>query len=111
MIFYSVVVLYDMDFNPQNDRQAEDRAHRKWHIIYHPTLFLQWLFVGVGQTQDVTVYKFVTDQSVEENILSMAEIKLRLDRSVSGVGEDQVEENDQDQKETVHSLLKAVLLS
>lgn len=41
----------------------------------------------------------------------MAEIKLRLDRSVSGVGEDQVEENDQDQKETVHSLLKAVLLS
>ncbi|CDS10310.1 hypothetical protein LRAMOSA02986 [Lichtheimia ramosa] len=89
----NVVVLYDMDFNPQNDRQAEDRAHR------------------VGQTQDVTVYKFVTDQSVEENILSMAEIKLRLDRSVSGVGEDQVEENDQDQKETVHSLLKAVLLS
>lgn len=42
----------------------------------------------------------------------MAELKLRLDRSVSGVGEEgQVEENDQDQKETVHSLLKAVLLS
>ncbi|KAI7877169.1 SNF2 family DNA-dependent ATPase [Lichtheimia hyalospora FSU 10163] len=92
----NVVVLYDMDFNPQNDRQAEDRAHR------------------VGQTQDVTVYKFVTDQTVEENILSMAEIKLRLDRSVSGLGEEgeQVEENDQgDQTETVHSLLKAVLLS
>lgn len=25
----SVVVLHDMDFNPQNDRQAEDRAHRE----------------------------------------------------------------------------------
>jgi SNF2 family DNA or RNA helicase len=22
------VIIYDMDFNPQNDKQAEDRAHR-----------------------------------------------------------------------------------
>lgn len=26
----NVVILYDLDFNPQNDRQAEDRAHRKF---------------------------------------------------------------------------------
>jgi hypothetical protein len=31
---YSVVVLYDLDFNPQNDRQAEDRAHRKFPLIH-----------------------------------------------------------------------------
>jgi SWI/SNF-related matrix-associated actin-dependent regulator 1 of chromatin subfamily A len=28
----SIVVLYDPDFNPHNDRQAEDRAHRKYQI-------------------------------------------------------------------------------
>ena len=83
-----------MDFNPQNDRQAEDRAHR------------------VGQTRDVTVYKLVADNSVEEHILSMADIKLRLDRSVSGLGEVDGDENDvQAEKENVHSLLKTVLLS
>lgn len=32
IMLYSVVVLHDMDFNPQNDRQAEDRAHREWHF-------------------------------------------------------------------------------
>ncbi|KAI8144965.1 SNF2 family N-terminal domain-containing protein [Fennellomyces sp. T-0311] len=88
------VILYDIDFNPQNDRQAEDRAHR------------------VGQTRDVTVYKLVADNSVEEHILSMANIKLRLDRSVSGLGEDVQDEADaQVEKENVHSLLKTVLLS
>ncbi|KAI9315776.1 hypothetical protein BX666DRAFT_347644 [Dichotomocladium elegans] len=33
----NVVVLYDLDFNPQNDRQAEDRAHRK---VFQPLLLL-----------------------------------------------------------------------
>lgn len=33
----NVVIMYDQDFNPQNDKQAEDRAHR--------TFFLPPLFV------------------------------------------------------------------
>ncbi|KAI9491570.1 SNF2 family N-terminal domain-containing protein [Zychaea mexicana] len=90
----NIVVLYDTDFNPQNDRQAEDRAHR------------------VGQTRDVTVYKMVAENSVEEHILRMADIKLRLDRSVSGLGEDtEGEADEQVEKKNVHSLLKTVLLS
>ncbi|KAI7856223.1 SNF2 family N-terminal domain-containing protein [Circinella umbellata] len=87
------VILYDTDFNPQNDRQAEDRAHR------------------VGQTQDVTVYKLVADNSVEEHILSMANIKLRLDRSVSGLGEENQQSEDQEvDEENAKSLLRTVLL-
>lgn len=67
---------------------------------------------GVGQTQDVTVIKLIADKSIEEHILSMAEIKLRLDRSVSGLKEGQEEsEDDEEQKEKVQSLLKTVLLS
>lgn len=62
----SVVVMYDLDFNPHNDKQAEDRAHR------------------VGQTQDVTVYKLISNHTIEQQILAMADIRLRLDSSVSG---------------------------
>ncbi|RKP05494.1 SNF2 family N-terminal domain-containing protein [Thamnocephalis sphaerospora] len=43
----SIVVLYDPDFNPHNDRQAEDRAHR------------------VGQTRDVTVLKLIAEGTIE----------------------------------------------
>ncbi|KAI9292929.1 hypothetical protein K502DRAFT_294557 [Neoconidiobolus thromboides FSU 785] len=41
------VILHDLDHNPQNDRQAEARAHR------------------VGQTKDVTVYKLITLNTIE----------------------------------------------
>ncbi|ORE14519.1 helicase of the snf2 rad54 family [Rhizopus microsporus] len=61
----NVVILYDLDFNPQNDKQAEDRAHR------------------VGQTKDVTVIKLICKNSIEEYILKMADIKLRLDKTIS----------------------------
>ncbi|RKP25490.1 SNF2 family N-terminal domain-containing protein [Syncephalis pseudoplumigaleata] len=43
----NVVILYDPDFNPHNDRQAEDRAHR------------------VGQTKDVLVYGLISRESIE----------------------------------------------
>ncbi|KAI8822380.1 SNF2 family N-terminal domain-containing protein [Fimicolochytrium jonesii] len=60
----NVVIIYDMDFNPHNDAQAEDRAHR------------------VGQTRDVTVYKLVLDNSIEQHILKNAQTKLKLDERV-----------------------------
>jgi len=48
LIAASVVIIYDIDFNPWNDKQAEDRCHR------------------VGQTQKVEVYRFISGGSVEE---------------------------------------------
>jgi len=51
------VILYDSDWNPQADLQAQDRAHR------------------IGQTKPVTVFRFVTDGSIEEKIIERAEVR------------------------------------
>ncbi|KAJ8782410.1 hypothetical protein J1605_010118 [Eschrichtius robustus] len=59
-----VVILYDSDWNPQVDLQAMDRAHR------------------IGQTKTVRVFRFITDNTVEERIVERAEMKLRLDSIV-----------------------------
>lgn len=53
------VILHDIDFNPQIDRQAEDRAHR------------------IGQTRPVTIHRLVTDASVDENVYNIALRKKR----------------------------------
>lgn len=58
------VILYDSDWNPQVDLQAQDRAHR------------------IGQTKPVSVYRFVTEHAIEEKIVERAEAKLRLDAIV-----------------------------
>jgi len=60
----NVVVLFDSDFNPQMDLQAQDRAHR------------------IGQKKPVQVYRLITEGTVEEIILERAERKLRLDAIV-----------------------------
>ena len=59
-----VVVLYDSDWNPQADLQAMDRAHR------------------IGQTKQVVVFRFVTENAIEEKVLERAAQKLRLDQLV-----------------------------
>ena len=59
------VILYDSDWNPQVDLQAMARVHR------------------IGQTKLVHVYRFVTENTVEERILLRAEKKLYLDKMVN----------------------------
>ncbi|XP_056312442.1 SWI/SNF-related matrix-associated actin-dependent regulator of chromatin subfamily A member 5 [Danio aesculapii] len=59
-----VVIIYDSDWNPQVDLQAMDRAHR------------------IGQKKQVRVFRFITDNTVEERIVERAEMKLRLDSIV-----------------------------
>ncbi|KAK9759055.1 SNF2-related domain [Popillia japonica] len=59
-----VVIIYDSDWNPQMDLQAMDRAHR------------------IGQKKQVRVYRFITENTVEEKIVERAEVKLRLDKLV-----------------------------
>jgi chromatin-remodeling ATPase INO80 len=51
------VIFYDSDWNPTQDQQAMDRAHR------------------LGQTKPVTVYRLITRGTVEEKILLRARQK------------------------------------
>jgi SWI/SNF-related matrix-associated actin-dependent regulator of chromatin subfamily A member 5 len=60
----NTVIIYDSDWNPQVDIQAMDRAHR------------------IGQTKVVTVYRFITEGSVEEKIAERAAKKLKMDHLV-----------------------------
>ncbi|KAF9256740.1 hypothetical protein L218DRAFT_1081215 [Marasmius fiardii PR-910] len=63
------VIFYDSDFNPQMDRQCEDRAHR------------------IGQIRDVHIYRFVSQHTVEEAMLRKANQKRSLDDIVIQKGE------------------------
>lgn len=60
------VVIFDSSFNPQDDIQAENRAHR------------------VGQVREVEVIRLVTKGTVEEQIHALGETKLALDDRVAG---------------------------
>eukprot|EP00929_Paragymnodinium_shiwhaense_P003313 TRINITY_DN10377_c0_g1_i1.p1 TRINITY_DN10377_c0_g1~~TRINITY_DN10377_c0_g1_i1.p1 ORF type:complete len:1081 (-),score=215.82 TRINITY_DN10377_c0_g1_i1:53-3295(-) len=62
----NVVVMLDLDFNPHNMRQAEDRAHR------------------IGQGRDVTVYYLVCRGTVEEMVLKRILKKMHLDVHFGG---------------------------
>nr|VWO95022.1 Uncharacterized protein [Ganoderma boninense] len=62
----SVVIMFDQDFNPHNDKQAQDRAYR------------------IGQKRDVDVVKLITKGSIEEDMLSLGQMKLALDEAVAG---------------------------
>lgn len=51
------VIFYDHDWNPSNDAQAMDRAHR------------------LGQTRQVTVYRLITRGTIDERIVQLARVK------------------------------------
>ncbi|XP_048586303.1 chromatin-remodeling ATPase INO80 isoform X2 [Nematostella vectensis] len=62
------VIFYDSDWNPTVDEQAMDRAHR------------------LGQTKQVTVYRLVTKNTIEERILQRAREKSEIQKMVISGG-------------------------
>lgn len=58
------VILFDSDWNPQQDLQAIDRAHR------------------IGQKRPVVVFRLATKGTVEEDLLMSADAKRRLEKLV-----------------------------
>lgn len=58
------VIIYDSDWNPQNDIQAQSRCHR------------------IGQTMDVNVYRLVTRGTYEDEMFKRASKKLGLDTAI-----------------------------
>lgn len=73
-------MLFDSDWNPQADLQAMDRAHR------------------IGQTKQVYVFRFITQDAVEERILERATQKLKLDQLV--IQEGRAEQGKKRKRET-----------
>ena len=63
------VIFYDSDWNPSMDKQCQDRCHR------------------IGQTQDVHIYRLVSEYTIESNILRKANQKRMLDDVVIQEGD------------------------
>ncbi|KFY06624.1 hypothetical protein V492_07895 [Pseudogymnoascus sp. VKM F-4246] len=62
------VIIYDSDWNPHQDLQAQDRAHR------------------IGQKNEVRILRLISSNSVEEKILERAKYKLDMDGKVIQAG-------------------------
>lgn len=86
------VILFDSDWNPQQDLQAMDRAHR------------------IGQTRNVIVYRFATRNTIEQKLLESAEAKRRLEKLVirkGGVRKDRGQQIEKEQEvEELQKLLR-----
>lgn len=83
LVSADTVIIFDSDWNPMMDLQAQDRAHR------------------IGQKKIVSVFRLITNSPVEEKILSRASEKLNMSELVVEAGkfgengpvkEDQAEE-------------------
>lgn len=58
------VIIFDSDWNPQVDLQAQDRCHR------------------IGQTRPVVVYRLITAGTIDQRIVDIATGKRRLEKLV-----------------------------
>jgi Superfamily II DNA/RNA helicases, SNF2 family len=85
------VVIFDSSFNPQEDVQAENRAHR------------------VGQTREVEVFRFVTRDTIEEQIYALGQTKLALDHAVAGDDEASGKKGEEAGMKAVESMVLANL--
>lgn len=86
LIAATEIVIFDSDWNPQNDLQATARAHR------------------IGQKREVSVYRLITAHSYESEMFELSSKKLGLEKAVfagggfkageeeeRGLGKDEVE--------------------
>lgn len=76
-----VCILHDLDFNPFNDLQAEDRCHR------------------IGQKKPVTIIKMVTQGTVDEDIYSIQERKARMNEAIMEEGGKKNNKNSKENEE------------
>jgi len=83
------VIIFDSDWNPHQDLQAQDRAHR------------------IGQTKEVRVIRLVTSNSVEETILSRANYKLDMDGKIIQAGRFDNKSTNAEREAMLRALLEA----
>ncbi|KAI4364388.1 hypothetical protein MLD38_020485 [Melastoma candidum] len=82
------VIIFDSDWNPQMDQQAEDRAHR------------------IGQKKEVRVFVLVSVGSIEEVILERAKQKMGIDAKVIQAGLFNTTSTARDRKEMLEEIMR-----
>ncbi|OWB63225.1 hypothetical protein B5S29_g4187 [[Candida] boidinii] len=83
------VIIFDTDWNPHQDLQAQDRAHR------------------IGQKNEVRILRLITDDSVEEIVLERAHQKLDIDGKVIQAGKFDNKSSAEEQEAFLKRLLEA----
>lgn len=81
------VIIFDSDWNPQQDLQAQDRAHR------------------IGQKNEVRVLRLMTVNSVEEKIVAAAKYKLNVDSKVIQAGMFDAKSTGQERRQYLQTIL------
>lgn len=82
------VIIYDSDWNPHQDLQAQDRAHR------------------IGQKNEVRILRLISSNSVEERILERARFKLDMDGKVIQAGRFDNKSSETDRDAMLRTLLE-----
>jgi ATP-dependent helicase STH1/SNF2 len=83
------VIIYDSDWNPHQDQQAQDRAHR------------------IGQKNEVRILRLISSRSVEEKILERAKFKLDMDGKVIQAGKFDNKSTNEERENLLRTLLDA----
>lgn len=83
------VIIYDSDWNPHQDLQAQDRAHR------------------IGQKNEVRILRLISSNSVEEKILERAQFKLDMDGKVIQAGKFDNKSTNEERDAFLKTLLEA----
>lgn len=81
------VIIFDSDWNPHQDLQAQARAHR------------------LGQKNEVRVFRLVTASPIENAILSKAQHKLNIDEKIIQAGMFNNRCTDEERQERLRMLL------
>lgn len=82
------VIIFDSDWNPHQDLQAQDRAHR------------------IGQKNEVRILRLITEDSIEEMILQRAAAKLEIDGKVIQAGKFDNKSTAEEQEALLRALIE-----
>lgn len=82
------VIIFDSDWNPSMDQQAQDRAHR------------------IGQQREVLILRMITAKSVEEDVIERASFKRGLEEKIIRAGMFDESSKDSERQAMLRELLR-----
>lgn len=82
------VIIFDSDWNPSMDQQAQDRAHR------------------IGQRREVLVLRMLTAKTIEEDVMERASFKRGLEKKIIRAGMFDEQSKDSERQAMLRELLR-----